>query len=80
MMNCRDLAEVLIDYVAGDLPPDEAERIRQHLDFCPPCVCYIETYQLTIRLTRHLPCEPLPEELKQRLQAALESRGSEGNV
>jgi anti-sigma factor RsiW len=71
-VNCRDLAEVLIEYIAGELPPDEAERIRQHLDFCPPCVCYIETYQLTIQLTRHLPLEPPPEALLDRLRAALE--------
>ncbi len=71
-MNCRDLAEVLIDYIAGELPPHEAEQIRQHLDFCPPCVCYIETYQLTIKLTRHLPQEPPPEALLDRLRAAME--------
>jgi anti-sigma factor RsiW len=71
-VNCRDLAEVLIDYIGGELPPDEAERIRQHLDFCPPCVCYIETYQLTITLMRHLPQEPPPAALLDRLRAAME--------
>jgi anti-sigma factor RsiW len=69
-MTCRDLAELLIDYVAGDLPTDQAQRIRTHLDACPKCVCYIETYQLTIRLTRQLrPVSP-PLALLERLRAA----------
>ena len=80
MISCRQLAELLLDFVNGELPPELHEHVKEHLEWCPPCVTYVETYQLTIRLTRHLPCEPLPEELKQRLQAALESRRSEGNV
>ncbi len=71
-MNCRDLAELLIDYIAGELPPDQAEHIRQHLEFCPPCVYYIETYQLTIKLTRKLPPVPPPAALLERLRAAVE--------
>ena len=72
-MNCRELAEVLIDYIAGELPPEQAEHIRQHLDFCPPCVCYIETYKLTITLSRKLPQVAPPAALLARLRAAVES-------
>ncbi len=78
MITCRQLAELLLDYVNGELPPELQEHVRQHLQWCPPCVTYLETYQLTIRLTRQLPCAPLPDELKQRLRAALESVKPEG--
>jgi anti-sigma factor RsiW len=71
-VNCRDLAELLIDYIAGELPPDQAEHIRQHLEFCSPCVYYIETYQLTIKLTRKLPPVAPPAALLARLRAAVE--------
>jgi anti-sigma factor RsiW len=71
-VNCRDLAEVLIDYIAGELPPEEAECIREHLASCPPCICYIETYQLTIKLTRGLPHVAPPAALLDRLRAAVE--------
>ena len=75
MMSCRELAELLLDYVAGDLPPEHRERIDRHLRLCPPCVVFIETYQCTIRLTRRLPQAPVPPELMRRLcQAAEEIR------
>ena len=72
-MTCRELAELLIDFVAGELPPEHRATVQKHLDFCPPCLAYLETYQLTIRLTRRLPCAPLPAELEQRLRVALQA-------
>jgi anti-sigma factor RsiW len=70
-MNCRELAELLIDYVSGELPPDHQQLVRDHLDDCPPCLVYLQTYELTIKLTRKLPCQPLPPSLADRLCKAL---------
>ena len=70
-MNCRDLVQLLIDFVSGELPPDHQARVQQHLQACPPCVAYLQTYQHTIRLARRLPCQPLPAELERRLKTLL---------
>jgi anti-sigma factor RsiW len=72
MITCRELVDLLIDFVSGELPPERHQRIEQHLRCCPGCLTYLETYQLTIRLTRRLPCQPLPPELADRLRQALE--------
>jgi anti-sigma factor RsiW len=72
-MTCRQLVEILLDYVAGDLPPEQSDLIRQHLCRCPPCVTYLETYQLTIKLSRQLPPAPVPHELLERVRAAVSS-------
>jgi anti-sigma factor RsiW len=77
MMTCRELAELLIDFLSGELPPDEEVRIRQHLERCPPCVTYLETYKLVIILSRRLPCAPMPPQMVQRLHAALHQVGRE---
>ena len=69
-MNCHDLVELLIDFLAEDLPAEQVEHIRQHLAGCPPCVYYVQTYQLTIQLTRSLPSEPPPPALLERLREA----------
>jgi anti-sigma factor RsiW len=69
-MNCRELAELLIDYVAGELAAEETEHIRRHLAECPTCVCYVETYELTIELTRRLPAVAPPARLLERLREA----------
>ena len=44
---------------------------------CTPCVYYVETYQLTIRLTRQLPAAEPPPALLERLKAAAEQGRSE---
>jgi anti-sigma factor RsiW len=72
MITCRELCEVLIDFVAGDLPAEQRQLIEQHLCQCQPCVAYFESYQITIKLTRQLPCAPLPPQLVERLRAALQ--------
>lgn len=77
MMTCRELVELLIDFVSGELPPEALERVQQHLRMCPPCVAYLKSYQLTIQLTRRLPVAPLPPELTERLRQALTEIRSE---
>jgi anti-sigma factor RsiW len=70
-MNCRKLVELLVDFVAGELAPGDRELIERHLNGCPPCVAYLETYQLTIQLTRRLTRDSMPPACEQRLRAAL---------
>ena len=72
MITCRELAEFLIDFVSDELPPERKALIEQHLVWCPPCVAFLETYKATIKLTRQLPCAPLPPELVERLRCVLE--------
>jgi anti-sigma factor RsiW len=71
-MTCRELVELLIDFVSDELPAEHRQRVEQHLRRCPPCVAYLDSYQVTIRLTKQLPCEPLPPELEARLRAVLQ--------
>jgi len=71
MMTCQRLVELLIDFVSGELPPEKCELVEKHLRMCPPCVAYLHSYQVTIRITRKLPCHPLPAALKERLLEAL---------
>jgi anti-sigma factor RsiW len=71
MITCRELIELLLDFVSGDLPPERIEHVHAHLRDCPPCVAILNTYRLTIQLTRQLPCNPLPPPCEQRLRAAV---------
>ena len=76
-MTCRELAELLIDFVSDDLSADHRDLVEKHLGKCPPCVAYLETYRLTIQLTRKLPKVPLPPQCEQRLRAALSELGND---
>jgi anti-sigma factor RsiW len=77
MITCRELAELLLEFLSDELPPDRQEHVKHHLGVCPPCVHLVETYRITIRLSRQLPCEPLPSRCEQRLRAALEKGSQE---
>jgi anti-sigma factor RsiW len=77
MMTCRQCAELLLEFLEGELESELAEHLRQHLEDCPPCLTYVETYRLTITLTRKLPCSELPADVAQRLWEAMQQCGDQ---
>jgi anti-sigma factor RsiW len=77
-VSCEELVDLLLDFVGGDLSPEQRAAIEEHLCGCPPCVRHVEEYHLTIRVTRLLPKhDPLPPAFEQRLRAALAELESE---
>jgi anti-sigma factor RsiW len=72
-MTCRELAELLLDYLDGELEAERCAWIRGHLEACPECVHFVKTYQLTIEVTRRLPATELPPEVAERMQKTLEN-------
>jgi len=71
MMTCSELAGLLDDYVGRELAEERRATADGHLARCPSCVALLESYQITIQLTRRLPCHPLPSPLVVRLEALL---------
>ena len=47
-LSCRELVELVTDYLEGALPADEQSRFQGHLEACDPCVDYIEQIRLTV--------------------------------
>jgi len=70
-IECRQIAELLADYLDGSLPRRTAELLEWHIDGCAPCVAFLNTYRGTIRATRSLRDIEVPGELKTRLLAFL---------
>lgn len=78
MMTCKELCALLLEFVSGELSDECRAVVEQHLKDCPPCLVYFETYQVTIKLVRKLPCATPPPQLMDRLRAALEDIKKEG--
>lgn len=76
-MECRQIAELLGDYIDGSLASHLRDLIDFHIDGCQPCVAFMNTYRGTISVTRTLPSTPIPAELKHRLLKVLRSRTSQ---
>jgi hypothetical protein len=72
-IECRQIAEVLGDYLDGSLSGPVRELIDWHIDGCPPCVAFVNTYRGTIDAAARLREVEFPPELRQRLIAVLRS-------
>ena len=78
-MTCDELSDLLADFVAGELAIEVLAVFEQHVVGCPNCGRSVDTYRLTIRVTRCLgKCDPLPPAFEQRLRAALANVSAEG--
>jgi anti-sigma factor RsiW len=72
-VNCRECTEFLIDYLNGDLPAAQQRVFEGHLELCPPCLSYLESYRATLALGKLVceePAAPLPDALMHAILAA----------
>ena len=72
-VECRRIADLLGDYIDGSLPRRQQELIDWHIEGCPPCVAFVNTYRGTIDAAQTLRHVEIPPELKSRLLAVLKS-------
>jgi anti-sigma factor RsiW len=75
MMTCRELVELLGEFLSGELPPEQRGHVERHLDGCDGCIAYLESYHLTVHLSRQLPSPCLPPRLRERLEEILREEG-----
>ena len=54
-MTCRDLVELVTDYLEGALPDHDRVRLEAHLAGCTYCEDYIAQMRQTIRVLGRLP-------------------------
>lgn len=73
-IDCRQIADLLGDYLEGALPSRTRELLEWHIEGCAPCVAFINTYRGTINAARKLREVEIPAELKQRLLGFLRSQ------
>lgn len=57
---CRELVELVTDYLEGVLPSELGNQVRQHLDGCGGCAEYIRQIRLTIEALRHADLQLIP--------------------
>ena len=69
-LSCRELTELVTDYLEGALPPAEKSRFEDHLAECGNCEIYLEQIRATIRVSGTLtPDELTPDAEEALLQA-----------
>lgn len=68
-MACREIVELVTDYLEGTLSRSERRRFEEHLAICPYCQEYLEQMRATIRLTGRLEDEDLAPEMREHFAA-----------
>lgn len=56
MLTCREMIDFLMDYLDGHLPPEQCQAFREHLQICPPCVDFMESYKTTVSVGKKTLC------------------------
>lgn len=68
-LTCRELVELVTDYLEGALPPEDAARFERHLAVCPGCTTYVEQIREIVRQTGRLREADLRPEARDALLA-----------
>jgi anti-sigma factor RsiW len=64
---CRELVELVTEYLEGTLPADERARFEYHLAKCAGCQVYVAQMRQTIQVLGRLTEEQLTEDARHRL-------------
>ena len=60
-MTCKELVELVTDYLEMRLAQGDLERFEAHLELCDPCVTYIEQIRQSVAVVGTLSEETLPD-------------------
>lgn len=74
MIDCHGVMKRLWEYLDGELPPDEADRIRDHLAMCARCYPQYRHQLAFLALVLRAAAAATPrQEFVRRLEAVLAS-------
>ena len=69
-MKCREVVELMTDYLEGALTSLDRERFEQHIAGCDGCRAYLQQLRLTLRAMRSFEDVPMPEHVQEELVQA----------
>ena len=69
-ITCRQLVELVTEYVEGTLGADDRARFEAHLSGCSLCARYLEQMRRTIEMTGRLREEDLTPSMRETLLGA----------
>ena len=69
-LTCKELVELVTDYLEGAMAPDLLERFEHHLTLCDGCVWYVDQIRMTIEAVGRIGEEDVPAETRDGLIAA----------
>jgi len=71
---CRDVVEVVNDYLEDAMSPEECAAFEQHLHACPWCMTYLNQVRTSSSFVRRVTATELPPALEASLRALFRAR------
>lgn len=68
-LTCKELVELVTDYLEGSLSRRDRKRFERHIDGCANCTEYVAQFRETIRLTGMLREQDISKEAFDELLA-----------
>ncbi len=69
-ITCRELVELVNDYIEGALSDADRARFEAHLGICEACVTYVDQIRMTIGASGRLTEEQLDPQARDELLSA----------
>ncbi len=69
-MKCREMVELMTDYLEGTLTATERVRFDEHIAGCDGCRAYLEQMRETVGALGRLTEEEIPPQVKEQLLEA----------
>jgi predicted anti-sigma-YlaC factor YlaD len=69
MLTCRQMTELITDYLEGRLPWMDRARFRLHIGMCKKCREYLKQMKLSVAVLGAMPVEPVPDDVMEALLA-----------
>jgi anti-sigma factor RsiW len=76
-LSCRELVELVTDYLEGRLAVEDRARFEMHLGTCGPCRAYLQQLRQVLAATGKLSEESVPPRARDSLLAAFRTWKSE---
>jgi hypothetical protein len=71
---CEEIGNLVSDYLNGTLQVRIRRQFEQHLEICPDCVAFLNTFRETVSRVRSIRAEDMPETVRRNILEFLRSR------
>jgi anti-sigma factor RsiW len=69
-LSCREMVELVTDYLDHALPSETAALFEEHINFCDGCAAHLVQMRTTIAAVGRIAEDDVPPEARERLLAA----------
>ena len=67
MLTCKEMTELVTDFLEGRLPPGRWLKFQMHVGLCRHCRAYLRQMRLVVRTMSALAADPIPDHVHDAL-------------